>query len=132
MITAGGYIRLRREAAGLSIVDVATLISETRRWKRFNIAIIDLIEADQHFPTVGFVDRLRTAFAFDRYVYRQLLCHLRPLPEICQICGCTALDACDDEILGRCAWSDAAHTLCSSPTCTAAAALALSPVRRTA
>lgn len=113
-MTPGTYLRLRREAAELSITDVARLISPSSRWTQFNIAIIDLLEADLHLPTLGFIERLRGGFAFDRYIYRQLLCKLQPTPEICLACGCSGLDPCDDELHGPCAWATPAHDMCTA------------------
>ncbi|WP_156680044.1 helix-turn-helix domain-containing protein [Sphingomonas profundi] len=77
-LTAGAYLRRRRESAGLSIDDVAVLISVTDAWVTFNKALVKLIETDEHVPSPGFFDRLRGAFAFDRFVYEQLVCGPRP------------------------------------------------------
>lgn len=98
----------------MSIDDVAALISQSNCWMRFNRIVIELLETDRCLPTLGFIDRLRTAFAFDRYVYRQLLCNSQPAPEICTACGCSALDACQHEIAGTCAWATPAHDLCTT------------------
>lgn len=111
-MTPGTYLWLRREAAGLSIADVVVMISPTKRWHAFNTAFLERIEADQDYPTPGFVDRLRGAFPFDRFVYRQLFCGLMP-PPICTSCGCSDLDACDDEDFGPCAWVGPDRDLCT-------------------
>lgn len=99
----GAYLRLRREAAGLSLDDVAFMVSADDVWTAFNKALLDLIEADEHVPGPPFVDRLRGAFAFDPFIYRQLAAGF-PV-RTCRTCGCSALDACDDEENGPCGWA---------------------------
>ena len=119
-MTPGTYLRLRREAAGLTIEDVVMLITpDEDRWA-MAVAYTSLIERDEVLPATSELDTLRFAFPFDRYVFRQLAANLDPRPEICTSCGCSALDACDEEIAGPCAWANAAHDLCT--TCAASGA----------
>ena len=113
-MTPGTYLRLRREAAGLMMEDVVMLITpDEERWP---LALLHTlaIEIDEVLPSSSEVETLRFAFAFDRYVFRQLAANLAPLPEICVACGCSALDACDDESAGPCAWASHSHDLCTA------------------
>lgn len=113
MIAVGAYLALRRRAAGLTIADVATMIAANASWRGFNADLLRGIEAGAIVPSPGFVDRLRGAFAFDRFIVRQLVCAIHPAPELCRVCGCSALDACDDEQAGPCGWASTAHDLCT-------------------
>ena len=113
-MTPGNYLRLRREAAGLTMDDVVMLITpDERRWP-LALVLTFAIELDEVVPSSSELEALRFAFPFDRYIFRQLVGRLDPKPEICGTCGCSALDACDDERAGPCAWATPAHDLCTA------------------
>lgn len=113
-IQPGPYLRLRREAAGLSIDDVALLLTERDCFLGLNRAIIASAEAGAHIPTQAWMARLRTAYRFDPHVWRLLGLAEGLAPDVCQSCGCSDLDPCDDEIFGPCAWATSAHDICTS------------------
>lgn len=105
-IKPGAYLRLRREAAGLSIAEVATLIApDGEPWAvTFNIDRIASIEAGRQAPSATVIDALAAAFRFDRHLHG-LLAGFDQVMRICVACGCSDLDRCDDEAAGSCAWS---------------------------
>lgn len=101
----GTYLRLRREAADLSIEDVAMLlpsIPETPLETRVDW----LRQIESGGAPVGReeIKALRYAFAFDPLVLLRLedlrLGATLPAPRICSGCGCTETDACVE----RCHW----------------------------
>lgn len=113
-MTPGTYLRLRREAAGLSIVDVAARLSTEPRWaEHLRAEWIGLIEAgaSSSFHTVVALGR---AFPFDLHVLEALVKADLGIPgapflmQICRTCGCTQDDAC----AGGCWWAE--PDLCSS------------------
>lgn len=112
LLAAGDYIRLRRKSAGLSIRDVALMLISAGQSPASVIAHVTDIERGAILPTSFMVDALRSAFAFDPYIFQQLASGL-PAPTICRSCACSWADACDDEEDGPCAWSDADPTLCT-------------------
>ncbi|MGN6122976.1 MAG: helix-turn-helix domain-containing protein [Sphingomonas oligoaromativorans] len=114
MIAAGDYLRLRREAAGLSVEDVVMLIvPDESRWPLCAMYTV-AIELGYATPSASEVQGLREAFRFDPYVLRQLIAGTTPAPAICRRCGCSDLDPCDDETHGPCAWATDDRDLCSS------------------
>jgi transcriptional regulator with XRE-family HTH domain len=111
-MTPGTYLRTRREAAGLSIDNVAQLIVQPWGELQISAAYIRQIEADNETAEDdGSLELLRGAFRFDRYIYLQLAAGL-PIPALCRVCACSWEDACDDEATGPCSWTE--RDLCSA------------------
>lgn len=123
----GTYIKKRREAAGLSLGEVARQLAAMQfgivRLDRANLlAELEHIEADEAGLTLAQAQVLRNVFSLDVGVYDQLLDrHLAakdarealPLPQICRGCGCSFFDACVPTTLDEaCHW--AAPDLCSA------------------
>lgn len=117
IMTPWRYLKLRREAAGLSIDDVATKLAPRLRDRS---AAADLIRSLEREGTVArhrvTLDRLRSAFAFDPDVYVQLATEpVSRHPQVCIRCGCSQDDACMPEPhqahASACHWST--PNLCS-------------------
>ncbi len=91
-ITPGAYLKLRRTAAGLSIVDVAALLSTMPATpEHLRAEQLELIEADAQpadFPTIV---ALRSIYAFDLEVLGRLeeiaQGHDLLPPRLCLVCG---------------------------------------------
>lgn len=118
IMTPGTYLRKRREAAGLSIEDVAHMLSPAPHGADRVATELRLIEQDR--PTgspYDLVDELPAIFKFDRPVYDALVVlHADPngelpVPQICRVCACTWNDACVDPRRGPCCWLEV--DLCS-------------------
>lgn len=95
-MTPGQYIRMRREAAGLSIGDVMAVLAGGGVLS----SPLEEIESDQATPT--FLDAALLAFAFridDMIVAR--LKDGEPV-QLCIACGCSTGFECDHEHYGRC------------------------------
>jgi hypothetical protein len=98
----GTYLRLRREAAGVAIADVAELQES-----------LEDIETGGAPITVHDATRLRELFPFDPDVLAAL-CRGQEEP-ICRVCGCSQYDPCA-EGLTHCAWAeDDLCTACRIP-----------------
>ena len=112
-MTPGAYLRLRREAAGLSVEQVAERLRTEPRIAEFARAEwIELIEGDAMPAAFSTIVALRCAFRFDLAVLEalaiaQLGAFAVAIP-ICRKCGCTEEDAC----AGRCWWAE--PDLCSA------------------
>lgn len=106
-LTAADYLRLRREAAKLSIADVAAAMTTNAANRGEAAAFLRLIETpgtrvNRHDTLL----RLQNVFPFDPAVYGQLLDEPADRhPQICRGCGCSHWDPCDDDGRGPCAWS---------------------------
>jgi hypothetical protein len=133
-LTPGSYLKLRREAAALTIQHVVlALVPATRRSAAEDRADlrnrIMLLEEDAlHRPACpSLVDKLGTVFSFVPGIYWLLLAHHddpggwigRP-PRICRGCGCSQHDACIEPVRDRgeaeraCAWSARDSGLCTA------------------
>lgn len=128
MFTPGTYLRKRREAAGLSIEDVARRLAampfpigtphpaEVAHLATF----LREVEADNNNLTYGAALTLRNAYPFDVEAHWHLLVQRYdpdsadlPQPKLCRQCACSFHDAC--EVEGRpCAWSEADPALCTA------------------
>ncbi|MFD1103691.1 helix-turn-helix domain-containing protein [Sphingobium olei] len=113
MMTPGTYLKLRRVAAGLTLMDVAAMVSTNPRYGEIDkVAWIDRIERDIAALSPDVIATLADAFRFSRQVLLRLIT-LRSYgpdageePRICHLCGCTEHDACLDQATGHgCAWS---------------------------
>ncbi|MCP8891284.1 hypothetical protein [Sphingomonas faeni] len=118
-LTPAGYIRLRREAAGLSVRTVAGMLT---RNATDAVVAFDLINA---LETLGNTARrpetleaLRSIFPLDPDVYRQLTSDPADShPRICRGCGCSHWDPCTSDEHAACAWvTDTACTACLPDT----------------
>ncbi len=113
-MTPDRYLQLRREAAGLSILQVAEHLAQRPGDVSLALSVIRSLETPRirarHRSTL---QNLRRAFPFDLDVYRQL-CEepAERHPMICRGCGCTTHDACvEADGQTTCAW--ALPTLCT-------------------
>lgn len=113
MMTPGTYLKLRREAAGISITDVAGMVTTDPRYGEIDkVAWIQRLEADVAEMSPDVIIAMSKLFRFSRTVVLQLVT-LRSYgpgsgvePRICHLCGCTEHDACLDQTTGHgCAWS---------------------------
>lgn len=119
MMTPGTYLAKRRRAAGLSIDDVAAMVSTSPRLGEVDRrAWIDRIEQDVAAISPDVAAALSDAFLFSRRVLQQLI-DLRSygdgaveLPRLCITCGCSDLDPCVSRGGDACGW--ASEDLCSS------------------
>ena len=91
-IKAGAYLRKRREAAGLTIDEVAAGCALPPHRAAFAVRL-RAIEADQDAAADETLKLLRGAFRFDRTIYRDLLSDL-PGRQICRNCACSFHDSC--------------------------------------
>ena len=98
-MSPGTYLRKRREAADLSVDDVAAMLpTEPRTAALSRAEWLRRIEADVVPIGNDVAAALRYAFAFDASVLRRLE-DLRtspglPEPRLCRICACSEYDAC--------------------------------------
>ncbi len=122
-ISPGTYLRLRREAAGLSAADVtAMIVTEPRLPEHELIYWLDRIEADVVPATFRTIACLRCCFAFDIEVLEDLVAiqlaparaTIIPPPRLCRECACSERDACGDETAPSWACSWAEDDLCSA------------------
>ncbi|HEY0626707.1 MAG TPA: hypothetical protein VGD10_08225 [Allosphingosinicella sp.] len=117
----GDYMRLRREAAGLTIDSIALLCGggdpKARAEAQNQMRRIENGEGDltDHH---GLLLKLRGVMAFDLEVYEKLVLYAAdqelPLPQVCRGCGCSWMDPCADRRTGTCAWADGDPTLCTT------------------
>ncbi len=104
----GEYLRKRREAAGLTLGEVARQLAAMQfgfiQLDRANLlAHLEKVEASDAGLTLAQAQVLRNIFAFDVGIYDQLLDrHLAdeltrrtmPMPQICRGCACSFFDPC--------------------------------------
>ncbi len=111
-MTPGTYLRLRRQAAGLSIEDVAAMVRTSPRLGEVDvIAWLRRVEEDVAALSPDVIGALGVAFRFSCPVLWQLI-DLRSygpdtiqVPPICLTCGCTDEDSCVDPVTrAPCAW----------------------------
>lgn len=119
-MTPGTYLRLRREAAGLSLDDVALSMEtipslpgrERAEW-------LGQIESDLAPLQVDVLLALEAhpELAFDRDALLALTSVDAGMPtfvpSICRACGCTEYDPCVTAEEGCCAWADAEQMICT-------------------
>lgn len=103
-LTPAGYLRLRRNAARMTIDQVAERI-EPRLHRRGDIATM-LRNLERDGVTARQIDILRPlqrAFPIDLEVYAQLRDEPADRhPSVCRVCGCSANDRCTGEHRGQC------------------------------
>ncbi|CAN5370590.1 hypothetical protein BH10PSE14_BH10PSE14_04620 [soil metagenome] len=105
--TPGAWLKLRRQAARLSIADVAAMTAtEPRVAEHVRAGWLDLIEADAMPASFATIVALRHAYPFDLHVLEQLVAISLgaplPAPRLCRICGCSEHDPC--EVAGAGCW----------------------------
>jgi len=111
-LTPGQYLRTRREAAGLSIADVAERIATSPRWaQRLRRGWLDQIEADEMPATFNTIVVLNQVIAFDLRVLVALSVEGHAVPRLCIVCACSEADPCDG-LAVPCSW--AADDRCSA------------------
>ena len=101
-MTPGEYIKLRREARGLSQLDVTAAIEGDQPH-------LSRIERDLVRPRAEMCGKLADAIGFPVEVLVDLMNGYQP--QICRQCGCTAMDACVPEDGEPCHWVE--NDLCS-------------------
>lgn len=120
----GRYLRLRRQAAGLTIEQAAVRIApRPSRWHDTAKAIEALEAGDPGLdgsPSHILAHQLLTAFPFNLLVWEILEEHRLdpdselPVPRICTACGCTWTDPCRIDRGLNCAWRSVAQDLCTA------------------
>lgn len=121
IITPGTYLRMRREAAGLSSAEVAAMIVIVPRLPEHDLIYwLDRIEADVVPATFRTITCLRCYFSFDIEVLEALVAiqfapgraAIIPPPRLCRECACSERDACGSDAVCGCSWAEA--DLCSA------------------
>lgn len=122
-MTVGRYLRLRREAAGHSIDELAFMLGSSTDHRATMRCQLGLLEDDKLGSgiTLAFINVLAASrpFAFDDHVANALLARRLdpagdlPLPQVCRSCGCSWHDACETSS-GPCSWVNGDPTLCSA------------------
>ncbi|MES2042572.1 MAG: helix-turn-helix transcriptional regulator [Pseudomonadota bacterium] len=129
----GAYIRKRREAAGLSIADVAARFVTTPESSELDrIHWLTQIEAGILPATFATLTALRAMFRFDWDVLEHLEAITTgrncPPPQLCRVCACSEYDACLEQSGRTCAWAEPdLCTACAHPGCIDNAASAPRP-----
>jgi hypothetical protein len=123
-LAPAAYLRLRRQAAGLSIHDAAARIATGPEELRRMIGLLRRLETPGRTALFrGTIENLRAAFPLDAAVYWQLA--EDPLdrhPRVCLGCGCTAHDACSADDGTSCTWSTPLRcSRCAAPAADVAA-----------
>jgi transcriptional regulator with XRE-family HTH domain len=118
LMSPGAYLAKRREAAGLSVEDVALRVGTTPYPMnlRDRVAWIKRVETDVDPIGMGTASALLGAYHFDAAVLVRL-CGMRSglggiAPRICRACGCSDGDACLEGGTQACAWVE--DDLCST------------------
>lgn len=106
-LTPAAYLRLRREAAGMSVRQVAGMLARKADDVAPALDLIYVLETPGNVARrAETLERLRAVFAFDPDVYRQLAGEPADRhPQVCRGCGCSHWDPCGDDRHGACAWS---------------------------
>jgi hypothetical protein len=108
-LTAGAYLRKRREAAGLSIQEVAAGYAVGADRDAF-VTRLARIEQNDDAAGPATLDRLVEIFRFDREIYRNLVAGLPAGTTLCRSCCCSWNDACRGSA-PNCHWAE--PDLCS-------------------
>ncbi len=96
IMTPANYLRLRRQAAGLTIEQVAEQLMPRVGFRKMVVVFLRILESDgctaKHRDHI---ERLTAVFPLDPDVYYQLVNEPTDrLPHICSGCGCSAYDPC--------------------------------------
>lgn len=118
VITPGAYLKRRRQAAGLSVGDVAArLPTDPPSPEHLRGEWLELIEADVAPASFRTIVALRTrGFRFDIHVLSLLEAIAQRIeatpPRLCWVCACSDHDPCMSEMGDGCAW--VTEDLCSA------------------
>lgn len=104
-MTPGTYLRLRREARGLTIDEVFQEISSGGGALRHDLAAI---EADAEPLLIADAKHLDRAIDFDITVLASLA--IGEKVGVCRVCACSDCDPCDE----ICSWTNDAEDLCDN------------------
>jgi transcriptional regulator with XRE-family HTH domain len=105
-LTPGRYLRKRREAAGLSIDDVAERIATVPRWaQHLRRGWLEQIESDDMPASFNTVVVLHQVMKFDLGVLVALTAEGCEAPRLCVVCACSEADPCVGHS-GPCSWVD--------------------------
>ena len=107
------YLQLRREAAKLSIDDVATALAPRIFDRPAAASLVRLLETPGFTARYGrTLQRLAKIFPFDPGVYRQLADEPADRhPRVCRSCGCSHWDPYPGDAMGNCVWQT--PTMCT-------------------
>ncbi|WP_010185991.1 helix-turn-helix domain-containing protein [Sphingomonas sp. PAMC 26605] len=118
VITPGAYLKRCRQAAGLSVADVAArLPTDPPSPEHLRGEWLELIEADATPASFRTIIALRTrGFRFDIHVLSLLEAIAQGIeatpPRLCRICACSDHAPCMSEMGDGCTW--VAEDLCSA------------------
>ncbi|WP_341207256.1 hypothetical protein [uncultured Sphingomonas sp.] len=107
-LRAWEYLRLRREAAGLTIEQlVSRLTSSERRAEQARRLIMRLESPGASARDDAVIARIGRVVPLDVTVYRQLADDpIERHPSVCRRCGCSDFDRCSCSTSGRaCSWA---------------------------
>jgi len=103
-LTPRQYLRTRREAAGLSIADVAERIATAPRWaQHLRRGWLAQIESDQMPASFNTIVVLHQVLQFDLGVLVALSAEGVEAPRLCVVCACSEADRCVG-LAGPCLW----------------------------
>ncbi len=108
-LTAAAYLRLRREAAGLTIAGVACALARKPEDLATATELVQLLEQPGNSARKSeTLYALQAVFPFDQEVYGQLANEpAERHPQVCRGCGCSEWDT-DDTHAVRFAWASVA------------------------
>lgn len=107
-LTPAAYLRLRRNAAGVSIEQVAARIAPALHDRSNARLLIEMLETDgSRARDRQTIDRLAAAYPLDPDVYFQLVNEPADRhPPVCRGCGCSHWDPCNaGDGVACCAWA---------------------------
>jgi hypothetical protein len=132
LLSPGAYLRKRREAAGVTLDDMAAQLAglpwRVRPPHPSDVALmlerLEAAEADRDNLTVLQASLVLNVFPLDIEVYEQLLLHHHarrapwiarsvPIPRVCRRCACSDRDGCRTD-RGMCAWARGEPALCTA------------------
>ena len=101
-MSPGAYLRKRREAAGLTLADVAArVVTEPRMPEHERAEWLRLLETDAMPPSARTIAVLRqveglrfSGEVLDRLIDLDYFDAKLPAPPICPLCGCSWFDPC--------------------------------------
>jgi hypothetical protein len=112
-LTAGGYLRLRREAAGLSIRAIAVMASSAPIDRAAAIEALTAAEENREPLASADIHRIAHFLPIAANIYLSLAQGLS-VSDVCLRCGCSWDDACEEVLSGcRCAWANPEKSLCT-------------------